>query len=398
MKLIELDPLETEVHNNKFLRQCNIERIDGVTKVDQKKLWFKFQSSIKSPDYNDCDSYLLAILMDAMKEGRNIDVKGSVSKSLLSNIVEYQAAWNKWLPDIYNIIDINVDLVRENVKAVSGAICAFSGGVDAAFSVWQHSQQKCSYRTQKINFGSIVHGSDIPITDINAFENTKNKATETLNDIGIKLVPISSNYRVISTANWAHTFLCGLVATLSNFKCVAGTCIFGSDEPYNTIVIPWGSNHITNHLLSSDEFNLIHDGASHSRSEKVNIISEWKMCITNLRVCREGDLKDRNCGKCEKCLRTKLNFLVTGNQIPDCFPDSNNNINFKHIIFGSDIVLADWKQILDYAKKTHFDATWVLSLARIIRIRSMSDTFLPKGSHRREIIKILTKKIRKKIF
>ncbi len=64
----------------------------------------EFDSSIEPPSADDCDSYLLAVIMDAMKENRNIIVKGTVSAQLLSNLVEYQTAWNKWLPDLIDAL------------------------------------------------------------------------------------------------------------------------------------------------------------------------------------------------------------------------------------------------------------------------------------------------------
>ena len=110
--------------------------------------------------------------MEGMGEERKVVVKGSVSRKLLSNLVELQAIWDKWDPRRYSLVDIEVDHIREGAQRVSGAVCAFSGGVDGSFTVWRHSQSKCSYRSQKINFCSLVHGFDILLADADAFENT----------------------------------------------------------------------------------------------------------------------------------------------------------------------------------------------------------------------------------
>ena len=254
MKFIVLEPLDIEVQNSDYVRRCNINRIDGDAQVDQKELWFQFSKLIDPPENNDCDSYLLAVLMDAMIEGRDIIVKGSVSLGLLSNLIEFQSAWNKWLPEIYNIIDIKVDSTRDNKNPASGAICAFSGGIDSTFSVWRHSQGKNSYRSHNIKLCSLVQGFDIPLSDINAFSNAIQRVTVTLDDIGIKVAPLHTNYREISCAKWEHAHCIALVAALTNFKRVAGTCVVGSTYPYNYLHIPWGSSPITDYLLSSDEF------------------------------------------------------------------------------------------------------------------------------------------------
>ena len=397
MNYIEIEPFEREIKDNDCVRRCGIKRIDDNVQVDYKDLWFKFDKSIIPPEDNDCDSYLLAIVMDAMKENRNVIVKGKVSKQLLSNLVEYQAAWSKWLPDIYSCINISVDSFREDGANVSGSVCAFSGGVDATFSVWRHSQGKCSYRSQEIKFCSMVHGFDIPIIEESTFNNAFKSAQKTLSDIHLKLEPIRTNYRLITKVSWEHAFSCALVSALNNFKKYAGTCIVGSSEPYDALVIPWGSSPITDHLLSSGDFNVIHDGASHSRIEKVKEICEWKVGVENLRVCWQGELKDRNCGKCEKCVRTKLNFLVTGNPIPTCFSDSNVIDNFKNVELHNDAIRSEWRNIYKYAKKNKVKAPWVEQIPIIIeKSIPMIDRIIPNGSALREFIKNITKKRRRR--
>lgn len=176
MKQIELEPLDLEVGDNYCTRYCKIIRIENETPVDERILWFKLDKSVTPPQDKDCDAYLLAIILDAMKEGRDVIVKGDVSGELLSNLVEYQAVKNMWSPEIYHLVNISVDSVRDNEIAVPGAICAFSGGVDATFSVWRHSQKKLQHRSQEINFCVMAHGLDIPLTEQVAFDKIFNKA------------------------------------------------------------------------------------------------------------------------------------------------------------------------------------------------------------------------------
>lgn len=397
MKSIVLKPLSIEVQNSDFVRRCKIIRVNGDAQISQKELWFQFPKSIEPPEDIDCDSYLLAVLMDAMKERRDIIVKGSVSLKLLSNLIEYQYAWNKWLPESFNIIDIKIESTRDNEPLVAGAICAFSGGVDSTFSVWRHLQGKNSYRSKNIKLCSLVLGFDIPLSDTDAFNNATKRATETLDEVGIKFVPIHTNCREISSVKWEYTHATALVATLANFKRVAGTCLVGSTDPYELFLgcwHLWGSNPITDHLLSSDEFDVVHDGASHNRIEKVNEIAEWEIGVENLRVCWEGDKKDRNCGKCEKCLRTMFAFLACGKPIPNCFPvDNDGGRNLKGIMLKDDIYRAEWRQILDYANRNGIKATWLAEVDKVIKRKPMIEIIFPKGSYRRLFVKNIIRKL-----
>ncbi|MCF1458718.1 MAG: hypothetical protein LPH21_14555 [Shewanella sp.] len=367
MKSLVLEPQPLTISAQHSERSCKIIRTESDSTTSESLLWFQFAKEVTPPDDDDCDAYLLATIMDAMKENRCIEVQGRVSKTLLSNLVEYQAAWSKWLPDTYQPVAIHCQQIQTTSAKVDGAICAFSGGVDSTFSVWMHTQKRHSYRSQKIQSCAIVHGFDIPLKDSQAFNNAANTAQSTLADVNLSLLPIKTNYLEIAKVSWEHAFSCALVATLSNFKSIAGHCIVGSGEPYDSLVIPCGSSPITGHLLSSDDFNVIHDGASHSRTEKVRDIADWQAGLQNLRVCWQGDLKDKNCGKCEKCVRTKLNFLATNNPIPACFPESDILKDLKGIkLKNHAIIVAEWKQIYQFANQHNINAPWLDQVKNII--------------------------------
>ncbi|RZS39978.1 hypothetical protein EV673_1735 [Limnobacter thiooxidans] len=392
--LIQLVPKAHEVTDTFRTRRCLIKRIHNGAVESETEVWFKFDQSVNPPADDDCDSYLLAVLMDAMKENRRIEIKGSVSKTLLGNLVEYQSAWNKWLPDTYHHVEVLADQVREDKPPVSGAICAFSGGVDATFSVWRHAKKLCGYRSQTINLCAIVHGFDIPLADDVAFKNATARSRNTLSDLGLNIIPIATNYREISRVNWEHAFSCALVAALGNFKNHAGTCIVGSSEPYDSLVIPWGSSPITDHLLGSGEFGVMHDGASHSRTEKVREINQWNAGKNNLRVCWQGDLKDRNCGVCEKCIRTKLNFLAVNAPVPLAFPDSDILPDLKKVQLRNDAVRAEWRQLHQIAVKNKVDEPWVYQVPVVINRKPLLERVLPKGSVRRKLVRSVVGNLR----
>ena len=388
---MQIVPLEHKISGGWCTRSCRIIRTDdGV--VNESELWFQFSDSVPSLPFDDCDAYLIALMMDAMKEGRQVEVAGSVSAELLSNLVEFQAAWNKWLPPLYREVQVAPERIRNDRERVDGAICAFSGGVDATFSVWRHTQSRYGHRSQSLNACSIVHGFDIHLDQEVVFENARTRSERTLGDVGVALEPIRTNYRQVSTASWDHAFAPALVAALSNFRTIAGTCIIGSSEPYDSLVIPWGSSPITDHLLSSDGFVVMHDGASHSRTEKVAAITEWRAGTDNLRVCWEGEVDDGNCGSCEKCVRTKLNFLAIGSPIPASFPESNLLDDLDGIVLKNDAVRAEWQQIYDMAKKNGIGGDWMERIPDVLKRKTLLDRLLPRGSARRETVKNMARR------
>ncbi len=368
MNSLLIEPLPLETKGDQIVRSCHVIRLDNGKEIDKKTLWFQFSNTIQPPNGEDCDSYLLCILMDAMTEARAITINGSVSLSLLSNLIEYQRVWHMWRPDIYTVVDIKIKDSRKDTNKAAGAVCAFSGGADSMFTVWQHTQNKNSYRTQDIRLCSLIHGFDVPLADTAAFNAVLKRSSSVLADINIPLEAIKTNYREISKANWGFAHASALVGVLANFKHQTGTILIGSSYPYSYLHIPWGSSPITDYLLASDEFQVIHDGASYTRTEKVHAFADWQVGVNNLRVCWEGDIKDKNCGRCEKCVRTQFNFLACGRSIPNCFPENNNLIaELKKITPKHQGVLSDWQQIYDYAIAHGVNGSWQGDIKKLIR-------------------------------
>ncbi|MGD1714803.1 hypothetical protein [Dapis sp. BLCC M172] len=290
MKILNLYPQPLEQVGTYVRRSCKIERQDDDQIINSRILWYEFPEIENLPTDTDSESYLIAVIMEAMLENRKIVVHGTVSRELLANLTEYRDAWCCWLPQVYHPVDFQVDEIVDNVVRLPSAVCAFSGGVDATFSVWRHGKNKNGYRSQAIKTCAMVHGFDIPLQDEEVFVTAFNQASATLKSIDIPLLPIRTNFRKVIWTNWEHVFAAALVAALQNFKKIVGTCLIGSSEPYKSLVFPWGSSPITDNLLSSEEFRVLHDGATHSRTQKVATINEWKEGCDNLRVCWQGAL------------------------------------------------------------------------------------------------------------
>jgi hypothetical protein len=77
-------------------------------------------------------------------------------------------------------------------------------------------------------------------------------------------------------------------------------------------ITPWSSNAITNQMLGSGGFPIRTTGAAWSRTQKAGAVAANPVVLQHLRVCFERPELGGNCGACEKCFRTKLNFCAVG--------------------------------------------------------------------------------------
>jgi len=398
LKTLHLFPQPNVESGPTIKRVCCIKRFDGPIEISDEELWFEIDRIDELPADDDCESYLLSMLMEGMAENREIVVHGAVSKELLSNLTEFQDVWVSWRPEKYNRVSIYVERLTLNSKIKSGAICAFSGGVDASFSVWRNTENRNGARTQAICLCAMVHGFDIPIDDARAFHVAFSRAEATLSSLDLTIRAIRTNYRNISKLDWNQTHGAALVGALSNYKGLAGVCVLASGEPYSGTLRPWGSSPITDHLLSSGELAVVHDGASHTRTQKVLALSEWPAGFENLKVCWEGEFKDRNCGKCEKCVRTMLNIAANNLPIPPCFPSRVIILDdVKKLELKNEVVRGEWRQIRETAKRNGISADWVRvvekkleprwfeTLSSKINWQPLKDLLFPDGTTRKRI-------------
>lgn len=390
---VDIFPQSLQVSYEGQRRSCIIREMPARGGITEKELWFHYPKELSMPEDSDCDSYLLATLLPAMQMKADIIVHGNVSRELLANLTELQHIWHKWLPEEFFLVDIKVDSIRENETRAEGAITAFSGGVDAQFTAYRHAMGRAGYATQPLKAGVLIHGFDIPLTDIQGFSGTERMASVTLDDLNIDLLSVKTNIRDVwdINLNWLYYFGIAVASVLSGLNRYAGIGLIGSSEPYDSLVTPLGSHPMIDPLMSSGTFKIIHDGAGFSRTEKVEVISEWLVGTQNLRVCWDGGKNDRNCGICEKCVRTRLNFVLADSPNPACFNTPLKASMFKNISIPSTNQgqRADWKQVHDDIVNKGKGLEWLPQVKKVLK-RKSSPKFgklLPSGSKRRELVK-----------
>ena len=386
---IDLFPQSLKNDESGQHRTCLIKQTTGNKKAIEQVLWFLYPANVPMPEDDDCDSYLLAILLPAMQLRAAVHVHGSVSHELLANLTEWQYVWNKWLPERYFLVDIQVDCIRDHDIQIDGAIAAFSGGVDAQFTAYHHATGIAGYATRDIRAGVFVQGFDIPLNDTEGFAGAAKVAFKVLNDLDIDLLVVKTNIRELWDINWEDYHAAAISSVLCGLKKYAGIGLIGSGDSYDALISPWGSHPITDPLLSSGDFRIIHDGAGFSRSEKLKALSQWPLGIDNLRVCWVGDKRDSNCGYCEKCVRTRLNLLVAGIENPKCFKTPIDESLFKSMVLKNEVVRIEWRFIRHEMIKTSHGVEWLPHIEQVLKRKPAPKLsgLLPFGSRRRMWVK-----------
>lgn len=316
------------------------------------------------------DGFVLGVMFLAMQQGRTVKVHGKMSRSAIFNLAELQSSWACWRPEKYRRVDILPDEIVDvpAIQPPPRAISAFSGGVDGTFTAIRHMRKQMGNASYPLTDVMLVHGFDVPLGKPEAFGLLLKRIRPLVDELGLGMKLVRTNLREASGQDWEDSFGAQLAACLHNYSHDYNYALIGSGEPYPEVVHPWGSTPDTVYLMSGDQMHLVLDGSAYSRTEKLAEIVRLPTAQRTLKVCWEGADPDRNCGQCEKCLRTKLNFLAVGISHPACFDEGLDIGRIAQIPLSNKVQLAELKSIYRYAQAHHVSADWVDKLKQRIDV------------------------------
>lgn len=312
------------------------------------------------------DGFVQGVLLHCMKRGLPLRVHGSLSDSALYNLHEFQRVWTLWKPNVYRHIDLIPDAVEAIRTKSNKVIQAFSGGVDANFTLVSNKSLHKAQGGLEIGAALLVHGFDVAYDNVADFKKLQTRVKKTLDTFGVDIKIIRTNSKALNLQSWMDSNSAQLAACLHQFSNQYGVALIGSGEPYDALALPTGSNPFTDPMLSGNFMRVIHDGASFSRTEKVAALCKFPIVIDQLKVCWEGAAQHDNCGRCEKCLRTRLNFAAAGENEPSCFPGPFHAKMLRRLRAKTRLQVIELETILTYVKRRGLSYPWLNALRRRI--------------------------------
>jgi hypothetical protein len=332
------------------------------------EIFYEFDRLIPFSGETVLDGHVLAVLLYAMMNGRSLVVHGPLSRQFMRNVEELQLVWSRWRPEKYKKIEIIPDRIISSFKPLpENTLAAFSGGVDAIFTALRnaHSENPARY---PVTAALMVHGFDVKVADHKGFERLVARVRPLLDDLKLDLRLVRTNSRDFGAQDWEDVHALQLAACLHMFSDEFGHGLIGSSDWYDELTLPWGSNPITDPLTSGSNFAVVHDGAGYSRTEKVAEIKDNLIACTNLNVCWAGGESGKNCGRCNKCILTRLNFLAAGApSAPPCFPGELELNDVKNLAVRDAGELSDLDSIIVYATQHQVSGPWLAVLKSSVR-------------------------------
>ena len=346
---------------------ATIEQADGV----RRDLWYRVSADLKPALTRHADPFVAGVLFDVMHTDGRLTVHGDVSPSLLRNLEEFQGAWNKWRPEVYHKVEIVADREREAVPAdTTAAISTFSGGVDSCFTAWRHHAKLAGHQQCDVQAGLIVHGFDIPLDQQADYDTAAARAEKMLGTIDMDCIRMATNFRELR-GHWEDTHGAGLASCLMLLQGGYRRGLIASSYAYSYLVIPYGSNPMTDGMFSSDAFPILHDGATFARLEKTRAITQWPAVPMYLRVCWKGPNYDRNCCKCQKCVSVMFHFRLLGMSGMECFPEDITDRQIIWMSYPYKGQIDSMKRLIGMTRDLNVTESWVRALKISIRLNQV---------------------------
>jgi len=316
--------------NGGLVRRLVFENVAG--KYGPKaEFWWHISGPEQLPPLPVLDSLLVGPVLFAMMRGQDLVVHGAMSPGGLYNIGQLIEIRQSLSPERYpRRIEIRPDTVtvpRRTAEGASFAIAALSGGLDSTFTAVRHGRRLLGDASYHLRSLVMIRGFDAAPGQPDHFDEMRRRAEPLASFLGLPLHTVATNSKGDSST-WPQSAIPLTAAALAHFSglCDTGVVSAGvtSGSPRFSISHP----AVLEALCSNDYFRVVTDGSGFGRTDKIEALLPYPEALAGIKVCWEGPDPSRNCGRCNKCVVTRLNFLAAGIRDAPCF---DSPIDLSHI-------------------------------------------------------------------
>lgn len=317
----------------------------------ERTLWFRSPLEGGASFTARADPFVLAVLPHCMRLGLNLEVDGCVTRGLIQNLADFQEALG---PRRLGWSQVEITAAGE-IAAPEGprraGLIALTGDLDDAYSLFRHSALSPHRPKRPLAAVLFVQGADGSRSDAAATRRAGCAAMA--RSVGLPLVTVETNLRepVSGGREWRAL---QLAAALTLFQEDFTTGVIGGTEEGRgrrggaaARLWPW----------SSDAFHVVEDAASIGAREKLRHLAAWPTGRRHLRVCRSGAAS--NCGRCERCVRTRVWIEVLATPPWDAFPEPLSAATFRELVVNDEGALADLATALRSLRERGARTAWL---------------------------------------
>jgi hypothetical protein len=293
------------------------------------------------------DAFLTACFPLAAVHGEaRVRIEGRPCPMLVEGLRTAHAWWASWggMPTPAPEIEPVARGFSEAATGPRHAVACLSGGVDGLHMLMRNHQLYRRDDPAYIREALFIHGFDIGKRARDPENERYRMALRHLEPVAaeaeVRLISCRTNLRHLSNRPgfWTYRHNGAALAAVGHAATKGPGFLFIGATFSVANPVPMGSHPAVDCSFSSQRLAIIHEGARFSRVDKVRALAAWPTALAALRVCPEGPADRPNCGRCEKCLRTRLELLAVGVEATDAFGPSFTPIELWREAVPSPIV------------------------------------------------------------
>lgn len=267
------------------------------------------------------DAFLAACFpLAALHRETRVRIEGRACPMLIEGLRTAFAWWSSWggMPAKPPEIETVVSGSRAAANGPRHAVALVSGGVDSLHLLMRNRQLYHPDDPAYIRDAIFIHGFDIGKRardpENERYRSALRRLEPVAAEIGVRMVPCRTNLRHLPSKSgfWANRHSGAALAAVGHAAVLGAGFLFIGGTYHVATPVPVGSHPAVDGLLSSQRVTVIHDGSRFSRLQKVRDLATWPTALAVLRVCPGSPDGKANCGRCEKCLHTRLELLAAG--------------------------------------------------------------------------------------
>jgi hypothetical protein len=265
----------------------------------------------------DPNGFLLGAFLPAWNAGeQRIRIDAPVCPLLVANLSIVASQVGRWFPDLPPMPVIEADHEYRQPGTRVGAF--LSGGVDSLAMIRSLTSLHPVGHPDRPAAAIVVDyqqvgGINRDETDAR-FARSKATSREICADVGLAVIAVQSNFCRLngSMKFWMYRYHGSFLASMGHFLSSDFRLLHIASSYPVTHLVPWGSHPLLDPYYSSQHLRISHHGVELSRLQKVRQLRDWPLALNRMYVCTSNMSNGRNCGACEKCVRTKLHLLIEG--------------------------------------------------------------------------------------
>lgn len=326
------------------------------------------------------DVFLPPVLLAAMLRGTPLTCEAPVSARLLAALPRLQGLLAGFCPEL-RVVPVSASATRTSPSG-AGVGTFYSGGIDSCDTLLRHSRELTHMVT--------LHGFEASASDPGRGEIGR-LAAEVAAEFGITLVEVWTNLREALLPGFQHFWI-----SHGAFLAMAGHALAPRVRRLyvasSNLDVPLGTHRDIDPLWSGESVEFVHDDSEPTRCGKARNVARHPFLLERLRVCQSGLVPGRNCGRCDKCVRTLVNLRLAGVMRPSAFDQPLRLGRVRYARLGW-LSLPYAKESLRVAEQQGDDPELIAALRDCVETR-------PWRGWRRPVTQVLTRywKLREQLW